>query len=461
MIVVQNKTQLVAKSKNEPLREARKLVLESYEYTLGSIEASALLKSKISIIDQVLKVDGKSYDLSKFRKIFVIGGGKAGASMSRALEELMAKWITCGIVNVPKGNILKTKKIILNQASHPLPNQAGVEGSKKMLEIAKQATEDDLIICLISGGGSSLMPLPIEGISIEDKQEVTQVLLKSGAKINEVNTVRKHLSCLKGGFLAKAAYPATLLNFIISDVVGDELGSIASGPTVPDNTTFDDAISILKKYFLWEKVPLSVRNILTKGEKGIIDETPKPNSKFFKKVHNIIIGNNRVACLAVRNFFEAQGIATRLLEKAIEGEARQVGATLALKIREISSDSLKKPFCLIAGGETTVTVKGRGIGGRNQELSLAATIMLNEFTDFVFASLTTDGIDGSTHAAGAICDGDTLKRASSLNLNPEMFLAENDSYTFFHKLEDLVFTGQTGTNVNDIVISLILPKSYR
>lgn len=458
MIIVKNKKRLIDKSKNELFKEARALTLDSYEYALTAIEPAKLIKSKLSLIDHNLKVDSEIYDLSRFRNIYVIGGGKAGASVAVALEQVIGDHITSGIVNIPEGKFPKTKKITLNQASHPLPNRAGVEGSKQMVKIANKATADDLIICLISGGGSSLMPLPRDGISLEDKQEITQTLLKSGAKIDEVNTIRKHLSSLKGGFLAKETYPATMLNLIISDVVGDELGAIASGPTVPDSTTFKDAIGILRKYRLWKKSPLSVRNVLMKGKKGLIEETPKPNTKFFKKVHNSIIGNNRTACFAVKNFFDLQAFNTYFLESPLEGEARIVSEILASKIRDYS-DSIKKPFCLVAGGETTVTVKGNGIGGRNQELSLATAIMLEGFEEFVFASLSTDGIDGPTEAAGAICDSYTLELARSLELDPKIFLSQNDSYSFFRELEDLVITGRTGTNVNDIVVALIFPST--
>jgi glycerate 2-kinase len=457
MVRVENKKKLINKSRTESLRKARALILDGYEAALSAVEPAQLVKSRISITDNTLNVDDITYNLAKFKKIYVVGGGKAGASMVVGLEEVMGNWITGGIVNVPKGKIPKTEKITLNQASHPLPDQVGVEGTQQMLEIAKQATEDDLIICLISGGGSSLMPLPRAKISLEDKQEITGTLLRSGAAIGEVNTVRKHLSSFKGGFLAKEAYPATVLNLIISDVVGDALGDIASGPTVPDYTTFNDAIGVLKKYSLWEKAPVSVRTLLIQGKLGNVAETPKPNEAFFEKVHSSIIGNNRIACLAISRFFESQGIKPYLLEKPIEGEARQVGGDLAAKIREAASscDSIKKPICFVAGGETTVTVKGKGVGGRNQELSLATAIMLKGFKGFVFASLSTDGLDGPTNAAGAISDGDTLDHAMSLGLNPELFLSSNDTYTFFSKLDDLVITGKTGTNVNDIAVMLV------
>jgi len=458
MATVKNRRQLIEKGSREHLRKARALILDSYETALNSVEPAGLIKTKITLEKSILSVDSLRYDLRRFKRIYVVGGGKAGGAMAAALEKVMGDWITSGIVNVPKGKIPKTENITLNQASHPLPDQAGVEGTKQMLQIAEQANEDDLVICLISGGGSSLMPMPRDGITIKDKQELTEALLKSGAAIHEVNIVRKHLSGFKGGLLAKKAYPATVLNLIISDVVGDALGDIASGPTAPDFSTFSDAICVLKKYAIWDNAPFSVRSVLMQGEIGILPETPKPNEVFFEKVQSSIIGNNRLACLAACRFFESKGINAQLLAKPLEGEARQVGAELALKTREdvISRDSVERSVCFVAGGETTVAVKGKGVGGRNQELTLATVIQLKGLEGFVFASLSTDGLDGPTDAAGALCDSDTLALAEFLKLNPEQYLAENDSNTFFCKLKDLVFTGQTGTNVNDIAIMLIL-----
>ncbi len=458
MATIKNRKQLIEKGSSEHLKKARALILDSYETALDSVDPAGLIKTKIKLEKSILIVDSLRYDLQRFKRIYVVGGGKAGGAMAAALEKIMGNWITKGIVNVPRGKIPKTDKITINQASHPLPDQAGVEGTKQMLQIAEEATEDDLIICVISGGGSSLMPSPREDITLKDKQVLTETLLKSGAAIHEVNIVRKHLSGFKGGLLAKRAYPATVLNLIISDVVGDALGDIASGPTAPDSSTFSDAICVLKKYSIWDNAPSSVRNVLKQGEMGILPETPKPNEVFFEKVQSSIIGNNRLACLAVCRFFESKGINAQLLATPLEGEARQVGAALALRTREaaISRDSAEKSVCFIVGGETTVTVKGKGVGGRNQELTLATAIQLRGLEGFVFASLSTDGLDGPTNAAGALCDNDTYALAEFLSLDPQQYLTKNDSNTFFCKLGDLVFTGQTGTNVNDIAVMLIL-----
>ncbi|MEM3579601.1 MAG: glycerate kinase, partial [Candidatus Bathyarchaeia archaeon] len=331
-------------------------------------------------------------------------------------------------------------------------------GTRRMLEIAENADEKDLIICLISGGGSSLMPMPRDGISLADKREITDALLKCGATINEINTVRKHISNFKGGWLAKKAYPATIINLILSDVVGDPLDFIASGPTVPDSTTFKDAINVLKKYNLWEKAPESIRRVLTDGEKGIIPETPKEGDEAFKKVFNIVIGNNRLASQKAKEYLASQGLNTLLLTTTLEGEARHVGTILSAIANEAAKydNPIAKPAGIIAGGETTVKVIGKGIGGRNQEIALSAAKKLSGIEGAVIASLSTDGIDGPTDAAGAIVDGKTLTKAHEMGLNTEKFLAENDSYHFFAKLGDLIFTGPTGTNVNDISVIVVL-----
>ena len=302
------------------------------------------------------------------------------------------------------------------------------------------------------------MPQPRGAVSLDDKRKVTDALLKSGATITEINTVRKHISGFKGGWLAKAAYPATVVNLILSDVVGDPLDSIASGPTVPDTTTFGNAVEILKHHGLWNAAPNSVRNVLTDGEKGLIPETPKPGDKVFKKVHNIVVGNNFTASQAAYNCFKSDGLNSLLLTSTLEGQARDVGTVLASMAHEIveSGNPVRKPAGIVAGGETTVTVVGKGKGGRNQEIALGAALKISDMEGVVVASASTDGVDGPTDAAGAIADGKTLQRAHDLRLNPREFLANNDSYVFFDKLGDLVFTGPTGTNVCDVAVVVAL-----
>lgn len=439
-------------------RKARELALNSLEAAVNAVDPQQLIKSRMILKNSVLKVDEHVFDLKKFRHVYVVGGGKASGSMAEALEQLLDKNIAAGIVNVPRGDRSKTAKITLNQASHPTPDEAGVKGTRKMLEIAEQAEKDDLVICLISGGGSSLMPLPRGDISISDKKALTNTLLKSGANINEINTVRKHISESKGGWLAKKAYPATILNLILSDVVGDPLDFIASGPTVSDSTTFAEAVNVLKKHCLWDRTPPAIRKVLNDGEKGLIDETPKADDEAFKKTYNVVIGNNRSASIAACNTLKAAGLNTLLLSATLEGEARQVGAILATVAREVlaSGNPVSKPAGIVIGGETTVIVKGKGIGGRNQEIPLAAALKIGGLNGAVVASLSTDGIDGPTDAAGAIVDGKTLVRAADAGIVAEHFLADNDSYHFLQKLDDLIFTGQTGTNVNDVSVIVVL-----
>jgi len=458
MATIKNKEELIRNGETKLNRKARALALRSLESALNAVNPKQIIKSKLLLKNLTLHVNGYSIDLKKFKNIYVIGGGKASGSMAEALEQVLGNSITKGLVNVPRSSKNKTDIIKLHEASHPIPDEAGVEGTRRMLKIAEQAKEDDLIICLISGGGSSLMPLPRGKISIADKKEITNALLKCGATINEINTVRKHISDFKGGWLAKKAYPSSILNLILSDVVGDPLDFIASGPTVPDSTTFSDAIKVLKKYRLWSKAPASIRKVLSDGEKGLIPETPKANDEAFKRVYNVVVGNNRLASLTAQKYLKSEGLNTLLLTSTLEGEARHVGIMLASIVHEVSvsGNPVPKPAGIIAGGETTVTVTGKGLGGRNQEIALATVRNLKGMNGVAVASLSTDGVDGPTDAAGAIADGKTLVRAAKMGLTPEEYLAENDSYHFFSKLGDLIFTGPTGTNVNDVSVIVAL-----
>jgi glycerate 2-kinase len=458
MIEIKNRHELIENGATQLNRKARDLALKSLEAALKAVDPKQIMKSKLLLKDSTLSIDRYSFDLNKFKNIYVVGGGKASGSMAEALEHILDKRVTCGLVNVPHGAKSNVSTIELHGASHPVPDEAGVAGARRMLEIADLAEKDDLVICLISGGGSSLMPLPRGSVSLADKREITGALLKSGATINEINTVRKHISDLKGGWLAKKAYPATVLNLILSDVMGDPLDFIASGPTVPDSTTFNDAVEVLKKYDLWTGAPASIRKVLSDGAKGLIPETPKADDKAFKKVYNVIVGNNRFSSLAALERLKSARLNTLLLTATLEGEARHVGVVLASIAREVSvsGNPVSKPAGIVAGGETTVVVTGKGKGGRNQEIALAAGIKLNGLDGTVVASLSTDGIDGPTDAAGAIVDGKTLARATEAGVSPERFLAENDSYHFFFRLGDLIFTGPTGTNVNDISVIVAL-----
>jgi glycerate-2-kinase len=415
------------------------------------------LKYQVFIQDSILCAGKYRFDLNRVRNVYVLGGGKAAGAMTVALEEILGARIVKGVVNVPEGNTQKTRFVKIQEASHPLPSEAGVEGTRRMMAIADEAGKDDIIIMLISGGGSSLMPLPRSFVTLEDKQNITDALSKSGARINEINAVRKHISDFKGGWLAKKAYPATILNLILSDVVGNNLEAIASGSTVPDSTTFLDARKVLEKYYLWQGAPISVRKLLSAGEKGIVAEPPKSNDPAFRKVQSVALGNCRSAAAAACRHLRRAGLNTLLLTTTLEGEARYVGEMFGALANSISNlgEPIPKPAAIVAAGETTVTVAGKGLGGRNQELALGAALKLNKKEGMVVASLSTDGIDGRAEAAVAIADTKT-SRAEELGLEARKFLEQNDSYHLFKELEDLIIAGPIGTNVNDISVIIVL-----
>jgi glycerate 2-kinase len=459
MGTIKNKEALLRNAKDKRDRTARHVALEALEAALESADPQRIIEAKVHRTENTLHVEGHTFNLSQFREIYVIGGGKASGPMAATVESILGDKLSKGLVNVPQNSgPYQSSKIEFREASHPIPNEAGVQGAKAMLNLASQADKRDLIICLISGGGSSLMPLPRGDIPLHDLQSVTDALLKSGATINEINTVRKHLSAFKGGWLAKAAYPATVLNLILSDVIGDPLDFIASGPTVPDSTTFQDAVQILNRYKLWKTMPQPVKAVLTDGREGRLEDTPKQGDKAFKKAKNIIIGNNRTATQAACKSLRRAGLQSLLLTSLLEGEARHVGTMLSSIAEEVeaSGNPVPRPCGIVAGGETTVTVTGDGKGGRNQEIALSAALGITGMNGVVIASLSTDGIDGPTDAAGAVIDGNTLARSKQARLNARECLANNDSYRFLSKLEDLIFTGLTGTNVNDVSVIVAL-----
>jgi len=459
MVSIKNREELLKNAESSVNRKARELAINALNAALEAADPKAIIKSKVTVKGSLLKVGDLSFDLDESKNIFVVGGGKASGRMAEALEEVLGEHIRDGAINVPQGSPpYQVRKVKLQQASHPIPDVAGVRGTSQMLALVGQAEENDIVFCLLSGGGSSLMPQPCSGVSLRDKRRVTDALLRSGATINEINTVRKHISSFKGGWLAKRAYPATVVNLILSDVVGDPLDSIASGPTVPDSTTFGDAVEILKRYKLWSKVPSSVRKVLLDGRKGLVPETPKAGDRAFAKVYNIIVGNNMTATLAAYTSFEKAGLNALLLTSRLEGQARDVGTVFASVAKEVvaSGNPVPKQAGIVAGGETTVTVVGRGKGGRNQEIALGAALRIGDTDGVVVASMSTDGVDGPTDAAGAIADGRTVLRSKRLGLDARKFLAENDSYSFFSRLGDLVFTGPTGTNVGDVSVIVVL-----
>jgi glycerate-2-kinase len=433
-------------------RNARRSILLSFDRAIASVDPYKSVSSRIS--EGSIFQMNKSIELSGFEEIFVIGAGKASGMMAKAVEDKIER-ISEGWVNVPAKTekAVNLSKIRLNPAGHPIPDEGSINGAKEMLRILSKADERDLVIVLISGGGSALMEYPMEGITLEDLREMNRLLVLSGADIREINTVRKHVSRVKGGRLAEAAYPARVVSLIISDVIGDPLDTIASGPTAPDETTFQDAWEVLRNYSLVEKMPQSVIKVIKDGMEGRIPETPKPGDPIFENVTNMIVANNLKAVQTAEGVLRSLGYNTLVLGSRVQGEARHIGKMLAGLASSIKNEGipLSPPAALLMGGETTVTVTGDGVGGRNQELVLGAVRQIAGLDGVVVASIGTDGIDGSSEAAGAICDGHTLERALREGLKPEEYLKNNDSYSFFSWLGDAIITGPTLTNVMDLM----------
>jgi glycerate 2-kinase len=429
-----------------------------FKHVLDILDPERLVKNKASIQDSTLIVEGREYLLNNYENIYVVGGGKACAPMAKAIEELLGDRLDNGIIVVKYNHGLPLKKIETVEASHPIPDENGKRGASDILRLLSRTGEKDLVICLISGGGSALLVQPHKEITLQDIQTTSAELLVCGATIDEINTVRKHLSSLKGGQLAKAAYPSTLITLILSDVVGDPMDIIASGPTVPDESTFEDAYEIIQKYSLEEKILNSVYLFLKRGKMGEIEETPEHGNEIFDNTQNVIIGSNKIALDAAEKRAKDLGYNTIVLSSLVEGESRDAAKFFAAIAKEVSRTGtpVPKPACIIAGGETTVTIKGRGKGGRNQEFALSAAMEIEGFEGVVILSAGTDGTDGPTDATGAIVDYNTCKDArGKFNLNPEEFLSRNDSYNFFKKTGEHIITGPTMTNVMDIMVSLI------
>jgi glycerate 2-kinase len=443
--------------KSGQMRERREQALAILSAALEAVDPVHAIKRQMSLSGETLRIGQRVYDLGRYQNIYVIGGGKAGGSMAEAVEEILGQRVTDGLVNVKYGYGAETKIIRLNEAAHPIPDAAGMTGTKQMVELARQATEEDLVICLISGGGSALMTLPVEGITLADMKSLTDALLRCGATINEINAVRKHLSQIKGGNLARLAYPAEIVSLILSDVVGSPLDVIASGPTVPDTTTFVDAYGVIEKYSLLEELPRPIVERLRQGKEGLIAETPKEGDEIFTRTYNLIIASNEIAAEAAIAKAEELGFHSLLLSTFVEGEAREVAKVFVAIAKEIinSGRPLPRPACVVAGGETTVTIRGHGLGGRNQEMALSAALEITGLEDVMIIPLATDGTDGPTDAAGAIADGSTLRRAQEAGLSAIRYLANNDSYHFFQKLGDLLITGPTNTNVNDLTLTFV------
>lgn len=436
-----------------------------FHKAIEAVEPYALITQTTSRDGNILSLEcgGKTLkvDLSRYKTVLVLGVGKASTQMARAMEEILGETLSYGVAVTTYGHTQKLKRIRVLEAGHPIPDENSIEGARALAQLADKADITTLIINLISGGGSALLSLPRDGINLEDKQETTRILLESGAAITEINCIRKHLSGIKGGNFAKMAYPARMISLILSDVVGDRLETIASGITVPDPTTFHQALDILTKYHIEDKVPPAVKRMIESGTKGLIPETPKSGDPAFENVENILIGNNLMACRAAKFHGEKLGYITKVLSTTLTGEAREIARSFSSLARDIDSgrSNFGKPALLIAGGETTVTVRGNGKGGRNQEMALAFLCDLidffPEFKNISFLSAGTDGIDGPTDAAGAFVTHDLKEKMDKLRLKPHEYLENNDSYPFFEATGHLLKTGPTNTNVCDIQILIV------
>ncbi len=423
---------------------------------LQAVDPRAALQRTVRREGDRLLVGARTYRLVQYRRIFAIGAGKASAAMAQALEEILGNRLAGGLVVVKTGHRLPTRCIGIVEAGHPIPDRAGARAAERIEKLVGQIGKDDLLICLLSGGASSLLPAPDAGLTLADKQVTTALLLKSGATIQEVNIVRKHLSRLKGGRLAQKT-DASMLSLILSDVIGDHLESIGSGPTAPDSSTYDDAIAVLQGRKIWSSVSGTVREILTQGRNGVRPETPKPDHPVFRRVQNHVIGNNEAAVSAAARAASRAGLRPLVLSTTLTGEAREVGKVFGAVAREIVKQArpVRRPCCVIAGGETTVTIVGSGSGGRAQEFAVAAAAEIDGLSRVWIAGVGTDGTDGPTEVAGGMVSGETMRRARRAGLDPSQALSGNDSYSFLKRLNLHITTGPTNTNVNDLYILIV------
>ena len=471
-LYIKNISQFFISDLNENQLNLRKIALEAIEVSIEAVRPKNLIEKSIRIQENKLAIQNDEYNLIDYKKVYIIGGGKATGEMALILEKILQEAQISnleGIVNIPYGSIksadFKSSKVVINYASHPIPDENGLNGVKLMVEIIEKSHYNDLIIFLISGGGSALLPLPRKNLTLGDLQEINSLLLSSGASIHEINTIRKHLSDFKGGNLAKILYNssrATLISLIISDVVGDNLDSIASGPTVPDTTSFKEAIDILKKYRIFRKISLSTKTILENGLNNNEMQNPKPNDICFNTVHNYLIGSVKSAVIEITSFLKKHRFEISYFSNKITGEAREFGKSLfniiSQKMENSSIFEGNDKIALIGTGELTVTIEGKGKGGRNQEMLLSFLNYVQEKNlnyDFLIIGCNLDGIEGNSDVMGALIDNYILNQLKEQNINPKKFLDNNDSYNFFKTLKSELITGLTGCNVNDLILILI------
>ena len=431
----------------------RKLIVRG----LDAVNARKAVGRAVSRNGEELVIGRRRYNLSRYERVLVLGAGKATASMAQAVEQRLGSRLQGGFVVVKHGHIVPTKRIVVAEAGHPVPDRSGQRAAARLCAMTAELGRRDLLIVLLSGGASSLLPAPVAGVTLADKQRTTQELLRCGASIREINTVRKHLSRIKGGRLAELT-EATVVTIILSDVLGDDLSAIASGPTAPDPTTYQDAVAILKRHRIWQSVPQRVRRHLNCGCRGLEGETPKPGSSLFRRVYHCIVGNNAAAVTAVIRAAREAGLRTLVHSPALTGVARDEGQRFGALARAIAREGkpLQRPCCVVAGGETTVTVTGKGRGGRAQEFAAAAALEIAGLDKVWVVAIGTDGTDGPTDAAGAVIDGTTVARAKRVSVDLKAALKRHNIYPALKRLHQLIVTGPTGTNVNDLYLLLML-----
>lgn len=433
--------------------DSKRAAVDIFLAGVESVKPDHLIRTFVSFEKNILKIKDLSYDLDHIKNLYVIGAGKASALMAQEVENILGNRITEGHIITKYHHSISLKYITATEAAHPVPDMNGIKGTEEILSIAHKAQEEDLVICLISGGGSALMTDLPESCTLEDLKTLNDVLLKSGASINEMNCIRKHLSKIKGGWLSKTVWPASIVSLILSDVIGDPLDVIASGPTSPDPTTFTDALMILKKYEISQKVPRQILELLRNGSRNALEETPKQDSEIFNRTRNLIIGNNSLALEASKEMAESLNYEAQIITSTLEGEVNDIAIYLTGLAKSIKELDLKNKVCLLLGGEPTIKISSNGKGGRNQHLALLTSKMLKDLPGITILSAGTDGTDGPTDAAGAIVDSKTSAKAGDSVI--EEYLQNCDSYNFFKKYEGLIITGPTQTNVMDVVVVLI------
>lgn len=435
----------------------KSILKQLLEAGLQAADPQEAIRKTLQLRGQILQAGARRYDLSRFNRVVCVGAGKASGRMAQAVEQQMGKWLEGGVVVIKEGAGERTRKIKIRQAGHPYPDWRSEQAGKEVLNVVRSLTRNDLLLVLLSGGASSLLVAPMQPIQLSDKQKTARLLLMSGASIDEINVVRKHLSEIKGGRLAEAS-PATIIGLLLSDVIGNAVSTIGSGPTVADPSTFQDAHTILESYGLWRRVPHSVRIHLQKGMQRKVPETPKPGKRVFRRTYHHILGDNRLAVESLAKRANAMKIPSLIFTTSLTGEARELGKMVGAVAREIHfyQRPIQRPACLIWGGELTVTVRGRGQGGRAQEFAFSAAQEIAGLPNVIVAGFGTDGADGPTDAAGAVVDGRTIARAKTYGLDPARVLNRNDCYSFFNKIGGHIVTGPTGTNVNDIYLVLAL-----